>query len=84
MIINKYQSKWKLSCPCQIGKYNYYLSLYSLISKNDVSIFKNIFFALYHGKIHIKLKTIFLMFLFFFPLKIRKGIFVLKTNFFNR
>lgn len=48
-LIAKYEEDWKRHCPCQIGKYNFYLAGYEIMSGNWIAPVGPIFRALRHG-----------------------------------
>jgi glycosyltransferase involved in cell wall biosynthesis len=83
-LIDEHKLAWLSHCPCQLGKYSFYLAMYLALSGSMHLVLPSLFQALRYGKWNIRRKALFLFIACMLPLKLRQKLFLQKYNWNNR
>jgi len=79
-LIEEHKSAWLSHCPCQLGKYNFCMAMYLVLSGSSYLALLGMRYALRYGGWDIRRKTIVLFFASLFPLRMRQKLFLWHQN----
>jgi hypothetical protein len=83
-LIEEHKQAWLNHCPCQLGKYNFYLGMYLALSGSMRLVLPSLFQAFRYGKWIIRRKTLLLFLACMLPLKLRQKLFLWQHGWRNR
>lgn len=78
-LIAKYEEDWIKYCPCQIGKYSFYLAGYEVLSGNWIAPIGPILLALRHGNPRTRVSALVLLFCIPLPRKLCVSLLALRN-----